>query len=641
MAEADTLTYYNKLAAVRASQPIAPAAAFAVRQCDGFISGDAQYTYRCPAAWLEYTGAPTVSNAQLVFARDYFNWVKGYLSLAAQNKPTSSSSAEFRVVWALDCWAHVNFALFALPLPWSDIFSEGVGGVPELDLDAVILSAGPASITGETAAAAAWSAEKSKIASSSSVKTIRDAAAASRLNPSPFSELVLRWIRAPGSRSPYFQKPNPIWPLVLAAIQPWSSAWERNWLQSRGNKDSGDLARWRNDPVLIRAVLQWRLWSVQDYGFVGYSDGFIDPTFWPAGMGRANAVAPLSAYINHVKGEKTSPSVTFNGSQAYPNLAFGLESVSSHMQRIMMADFDTVLAAHLTMWLSQSSPRVNLDGSLRTNPDGTFMRQPVTSTDYKDYFKGLRKAITDRMRLALANPVLACPPNDSQCIAAAKQGAKVNAAISTSPLGPVQNWMQRVSDKLVELLGAAVGGGYEPFFVLRNPFSRTFTAQGYRLIADGSSADVFFRISLAIENYKALLPQLFFARTAQAARVQRGNCKVHWTRSSTACEICEGQTRPPCAADVVGLPAYVDPATVAHQEHACLVMMDAWIRANPNIRLSDADQQRYMSLCLSATRGEMSSIMMLVKWDQYLKSRKGGLLATLVNGFMRASNPLR
>ncbi len=643
MAEADTLGYWNKLAAIRAAQPVTSAVGYGVKVCNaGDLSGDAIYTYRCPGAWLEYAGTPNAATAQLVFPRDYSAWVKNYLRQALSSRPNSAASAEFRVVWALDVWAHVNYALFALPLPWSDIFGEGIGAVPEIALPSVVFTGGPRSLTGENAAGTAWSNEKAAIASSSSVKSIKDAAAASRLNPAPFSELALKWCRAPGSRSRFFQRPNPLWPLLLAAVQPWSAAWSTNWIGSRGNKDSGDVARWKNDPVMLRATMQWRLWSAQDWGYIGYSDSAVDPSYWPDGMGKADAVAALGAYITHVKGEATAGKITFRGTQAYPNLAFGLESVSTYASKILSLDFDTVISAHLGAWLTQSAPRVNADGSLAIRSDGLMARQPLTRTDYADYFRGLRKAISDRMRLALSNPALACAPSDSRCLEAAKQGAKVQAAIQSSPLAPVQNLMQRIADKLVVLIGAAVGGGYEPVFVIRDPFSRTFNGYGYRLVADGSMADVFFRVAFAVEDYKGLLAGLFSGQIVQAARVQRGNCKVHWTRSQLACEICEGEPLPACAADVPGLAA---PAQSGWSfAEACDYDWIAVSKTSPYAaKLDDMARLMHRHLCTQLLSDKMTQAQYDATWALYLKGRFGrpsNLFSALVRGFLHSSNPL-
>jgi hypothetical protein len=642
VAQADTLTYFNKLEALRASQPVVSGPSYAVRQCNaGNMSGDAIYTYRCPAAWLEFGGDPNAQSAQLVFPRDYFTWVQNYLRAALAMRPSSTSSSEFKVVWALDCWAHVNYALFAFPFPWSDIYSGGIAGVPELALLPVIFGTGPKSIGAAASEVAAWAVAKADFAKTAATTAIRDAAVNSRLCPSPFSELVVQWAAAPGARSPLYQHPSPIWPLLLAAMQPWSSTWAAHWIASHGDKDRADLKRYASDPALLRACMQWRLWSVQDWGYSGS-----DPSYWPLGMGKANSVVSLSTYLAHARGEATAPKITFYGTQAYPNLAFGLDAVADHVRTILGASYDVVLQTHLNMWLAQSSPRLAADGSFAKRSDGAIARQPVTRTDYADYFKGLLTNVTARTRIALANPALTCDPSDAQCLKSVEFGAKVQQAVASSPLAPFQNSMQRIADKLVSLIGGAVGGGYEPFFVVRDPFSRTFTGAGYRLLADGATADLYYRLGVAITRYRDLLPGLFTATVTSVVRTARAACAVWWTRAGNACEICEGQPRPACAADVPDLP----PPTPAVTQHGSLPCEEDWQKfvTNSPYRyvVTAADKQMHTQICSQLASGSWSLIQASNAWKGYLENKYGknprpSLFTLFKQGFIRSSNPLR
>ena len=649
MTELDTRQYWNDMAELRAATPLVAGLASTVKTCGVSFSGsDASYMARCPSPWLSYASSatPSASQAELVFPRAYFDWCRRYIGKALQYRPRGTASSEFRVCWALDVWSHLNYARFALNLPWADIYPVPAHATMITELLPLghpffTAGSGPSSISWSQNEQVAFEEAKARESSRATTRLSQDQVDDAKLCPSPFSQLAIRWCAATTPRDVHFQKTNPVWKLLLKAVQPWNMAWGDNWLASKDNKDSAEFAQ--ADEVRRYFLLQWRLWSVQDFGYRGP-----DPRWWPLSMGTADNCATLGRYIAAVRGEGTVPKIVFIVARAYPNLAFGLDAVET-MARGFTAgpSYDKIISEHLAWWFTRYAPQVAGDGT----PVG---RLPVTYTDMSNFINGISTAASARAIAAGKNPAAACRPDDKACLKAATYAAQVQAAIQKSPLGGIWSALNSVRAAIMAQVGGAVGGGSSPFYVLRNPFARTLSTPGWGLVANGSTFDLGTRLVEAVSNYTRLLPGLFDAGSATTYQPTKV-CVTWFTRADVPCVVCDGEPEPACVEDVH---AYVHRAVVSDPYGLSAVLpilklYDAWARANPEQAqcIGPVGKRRYVELAAEVLAGKRTRQSADAVWSQLgaacvvykrladQRARKS-VWSAFKSGFLRAGNPL-
>ncbi len=619
------------MAELRAATPVVAGLSSAVKTCGVSFKGDASYMARCPSPWLSLTSSasPTAAQAELVFPRAYFAWCQRYLSKALQLRPAQTASAEFRVCWALDVWSHINYALFALNLPWADIYPVSANATAITELLPLghpyfLATSGPSSIGWTQNEQSAFEDAKAHASATATTRLSQDQIDGAKLSPSPFSQLVTGWCAAYTPRDANFQKPNPVWMLLLKAVQPWSLSWGSNWLESKGGKDSGDFAR--ADEVRKYFLLQWRMWSVQDFGYRGP-----DPARWPLSMGKANNCVTLDRYIVEAATEDTAPKIVFIANRAYPNLAFGLDAVSAMARGTVNRNFDKIVGEHLAWWFTRYAPQVAGDGT----PVG---RLPVTYSDMSNFIKGISQAATARAIEAGKNPSAACKPNDAACLKAATYAAQVQAAIKKSPLGGIWSALNSVRTAIMAKVGGAVGGGNSPFYVLRNPFARTLSTAGWGLVANGSTFDLGSRLVEAVANYTRVLPGLFVTVASAPLSTPTAACTMQWTRDAAGNDI------PHC------VPAGQQPGTAAGSGWGMaavgeiLQLYNAWAVQNPAQAkcVGDKGKRHYVEVVGRMSTGALSINEASAEWDRYVRENctPKGFFAVVFDGFLRSSNPL-
>ncbi len=657
MALADTQAYFAAMQPliVEGLGVVVDAAPQRVRSCGRWAGVEDGYYTQCPSPWLEITGNPrqTSNVAALVFPQAYFEWCKRYVGLALRNQPRAGASAEARVVWALDVWTHVQYGLWALNLPWANQGGPqgGVSRQVHLNGGPVPVYGDPGSVRNRFAAAIndfykqAELAKKieASIVTGEMVATggqdVEGARQRAPLYPAPFMTVTPFWVEGGNNRKAQGSGatgPNPLWSILLRGVQPWSTSQLQ--LESKGGKDGGLLS----DPVLSRARLQWRLWSVRDF-FGSWGKGrsaMADREVWPYGMGAGDNCAMLEQYIAHVKTE-TSRSIAFSGA-AYPTFRASFSAIASVLGRPFLSiDYAAEVRAQIDRWTQQTTSAA----------DGSII--PVTYTDYRDVNKGMAELATARARIALQDPSILCEPGDNQCLEQAKRYKQVLSAGKKIPVyGQIVQGMLFLSDLLVQAVGGAVGWYNTPLRVIKPAFARTLSAQGYNMSPDGSTVDVVFRVLMGASN------------TWGHAEVQRPVSIVRDCEREVV-QTPDGNYVTRCIGDTAG--SVPDPAVVAARDTQCLQWWEGFQRDFPALAAcaqDPTDQVAFHMVCRAMLDLKITPQQALNFWAQYLFQIKGctlqpkrtpltsfvdGMRATghpfpstgLRSGFLSSMNPLR
>ena len=690
MAQADTLAYWNAMQPRRDSVPVVAGDGGRVVSCampKGV--GDFSYAQFCPPAWLELSAAPSAASVQQCFASNYFAWCQGYLNDALRNAPGAGASAELRVVWTLDVWFHVSCALFALNVNWSaaaaDIFEvDGITGLatPFVPYEGRAVPPYIYSGTGffDGSSKLAWKSTVSATvlqlanvgwqqlsnlglalssAVSSAQKGSRDPAsyANATVRLPAFMTLPVFWVGDEFSRTTTSQ--NPLWPVLLSAMQPWSSSWSTNWLQSKGNKDAADLSKYAGDAPLTTAVYQWRLFSARDFANASIGEPL------------------LSQYIARVASEPQDATWAFSLPEARATHAWSQSIVTGYARLVASWDYALVMSAMFGEFVSRHAPRMNPDGSLMTldqlhralgqplelkaGRGAELADQWITPSDLQLIWKQGAKAAT---QLAQAKVVLgfddphACDGLTGQSLKWCQQGQdmsrKLNDAYQYIPIaGQLWSGMKLFGVWLVGFVGAAIGAIHFPFRALPCPVARTLTTAGWSFAPTGGTLDIWSRWITVAGSYESALPGLFTARSAAAAG-PRKNCVTKPTPLAEFCTICDdGTTSPPGCDGSAPAASAQDASAVAamntlaaSQQAQCRALAVAWIAAHPEYKdcLTAADLPAWDVICLSMLAGQRTPEAANAAWMQYVtqvKKCKPSALRAFGQALVQGTNPLR
>jgi hypothetical protein len=631
--------YWAAMASLRSSEPVGAAVGSKLQTCSVDLAGsDSMYMSRCLAAWREITSTPNAATAQQVFARDYYRWLQKYLRESLRLRSDASADAAGRVIWALDVWARVNYALYALNFAWGEVYRLDSTGKPAFR-PRVLEKLEAAHAQEMRWAETSRKAMVERYQLSSSAKTRSDAAAA-KLQPIPFGELSVQWVGE--SRSQYARKANPLWALLLDTVRPWSSDWHSHWLGSKGDKDKAELGFVAGDPMLSVALMQWRLLSVQDFATDKSTSATTRNLAWPLHMGTRFSCATLLSYLGAAATESTRVEVVYDSGRAYPNLAHGLSLLAAYAGVILDVDFDQEVTDYTARYLTRFRLPFRDDGSQMTVgelraigggagldalPPATAEQRnrpapvPVTYGDYRDYIKGL----------AVLQPP-ACAKGDKNC----ELSVRARRELEKTPLGGLEKQITQAMRTAANLLGigGAVGGGQAPVYGLPNPFARSFGDDAYRTALTGKTVSALERLPRAIANLALLLPGLFTSSSSAAAAAAR-DCMTYFVGpNDTPCTVCEGQPRPACADQVPGLAKPASKSTydltavgMCHQQWV------AWLAANPEAAkcFPVAGDRVFWQLCSDFSKGLKTPSEALTDWMVYAERRcpalrpRGGL----------------
>jgi len=703
VSQADTLKYWSAMQSLRDSQPIVPGAVGKVVAITCDLSGsDDIYPQRCPPAWLEFAVQPSPSSAQLCFPREYYQWCLRYLNQALSNEPALSASAEARVVWTLDVWAHVSYALFALNLNWSDMAGGYVdtrftrnrrllAGKEGLDSSYQPGTRGATGLVLQFAEIGLEQSQRLIAAKRSALDALwkrggspgflRDAEASSLLL-SPFSTLPIFWVGKTYARAST-KRENTLWGLLLDTVQPWSASWSSRWLGSKDNRDKGDVQFYAADPPMAMAVMQWRLFAARDFAQSAVEK-------------QSGSEMLLSQYLAGAA-KSSAASIDFlsegTGVVAVPALRWGAEIVRAYAAKLLTLDYGTVLSTVVADHIAAEGPRMMPNGSAMTidqeyaSRGQTYVQQKwgakgtelsmqhVTAADYKDLAEANQTALNARAQAAARNPSMDCG-NGALCDAANVGLQQSLKYIKKVPVfGQVVSGMLEVGSLLMGVIGVASGATYWPFKPLTSPVARTLTAAGWSFAPTGSTMDIWVRWGVAAANYESLLPGLFTAKVpaVSAPRKPLGTCVTESIRvggDEVFCTVCKDEALPACAKHMPAYAAAFEPAklpalTVARNTAAtsvvdsCNALALQWALDNPQYSdcVTVADLPMWQQICRAVSLKQLTIEAGVAMWAQYVvnvkacglrpkelpsvPSEPGTLWSVLTDGVVHGVNPLR
>jgi hypothetical protein len=569
---------------------LAPPVNFGMGACTASLKGsDDVYGQRCPDPWVNIDAQPGALTARAIFPRDYYEFLRKYVAFALQQQPSTSASPKAKVLWLLDVQSVTTMALLCLniPLHGQAYTRKGFLGLPDPNPTPANETASPVlaqflaaqKMFYDNIALARYQGYDPRLSADPKIKAELDAAP---IMPAALATLPVFWI---GNAYRQFTSYDQVYALLFGGIVPTQAP---NWysIPSFANKDAASLqdAQARNDQPLIRGIYQWRMWCVRD----GLQNIYTDPSIAPLGMGIATSTANLVDYIAAVGFEKQSPELVLRNGRLYPNFAYSFQSASRIAAQLAGIDYQLELRRHMARWVVKNSPKFDSDGNPPIDPQtGNYVMQPATYTDNDDFLRGLSKAVADRAKLAVANPAYACG-TDKACQTAwagtTVNGTKIPGAgavyalAAHSPLGVFIQGGLALASLLINKFGAAIGGGYWPFYVVEQPLARTFTASGYRTVPDGSSVDVVPRVLMAVQALEQLTGLALL--TAPPA------------------------LKPPPVASA----ARPTEATVSPVTDPCATLLATWAKNNPELAkcIDHNDQSAMITACHAAESGRMT-----------------------------------
>jgi hypothetical protein len=514
----DQWTYFNAMAALgTGGNLVAPPVNFSMGSCTTNLSGsDDVYQDRCPQPWVNIDAAPTADTARAVFPYAYFLYLQNYVRAALAHKPPDTASPKAKILWLLDVQTVATMALLMLniPLRGQGYTRRGFVGLPDANPTPAREVASPVlqpflnaqKLFYDNLALARFAGYDPRQLSDPKYKA---ELAAAPIMPAAFAALPVFWI---GNAYRQWKGLDQVYAVLFGGVIPTQAA---NWygVPSYANKDAASLkdAVSRNDAPLIRGIYQWRMWCVRD----GLSGVYVDPSIAPLGLGTAVNTPNLVDYISHVSSyERQFPELVLQTGKLYPNFAHAFAAADRIGAQVLSVNYQLEVRKHVGAWAARNSPKLDASGNPAFDKQsGQNAQQPVTYTDNDAFLRGLGKEVADRAKLAIANPGYAC--GDDKACQTAWNGATVHGTqipgmssvyslAQKSPLGPFIQGGLAIASFLVNKFGAAIGGGYWPFFVIDLPFARTFTAAGWRTVPDGSSVDVLMRVLIAVQNIERL-----------------------------------------------------------------------------------------------------------------------------------------
>lgn len=602
----------------------------ALQQCvlrDQTGSGtDFHYADGCPPAWLEFAAnqndttnmlGEAAINTRLCFPLEFFYWCQRYLNQALVSEPPAGASAECRVLWTIDVWSKVSYALFALNLNWSTL-AEGVVDLRRAQdrwamafVDVVGAYVVDANTVGTNLFRAFTTIASARVAQMRSVY-----GADSRLSEPLFASLPIFWVGQSGRD----YAPNPLWATLIDTIQPWSTDWSNNYLVSWGNRDASDIQRYAQDAPLLLAAYQWRLLCARD-------------------LVLQEAGTPLlSQYIASADG-------------AVPAHGWSMTYVREYARLVLGLDYAGELARAVAYHIKSFGPRVNADATPMTNdqwrasigqaPDpnreraAELAKQYLTYVDWKDLWRGTVKYVTARLQAAVTKPPTKADCNgDKFCEQAITTlGESYAASMTLNPFGA------GLASFLVKTFGAALGAGWNPGYVLPAPVARTLSTPGWSLAPNGSTADVWYRWGLAWAAYGTLAPGILDTNRSSAPTPSTPTPSTPTTYDHSG--------------DVV-LPTQATARANASPElqSYCLGLAGQWLNDHPEYKgcITAADLPVWNQICYAIGLKQITFEAGAAMWGQYVVNMKkcglrprstGTLWAALKQGVERGTNPLQ
>lgn len=520
----DQWTYFNAMAALgTGGNLVAPPVNFGMGSCTANLSGsDDVYSDRCPQPWVNIDAAPTAATARAIFPREYFLYLQNYVRVALTQKPPDTASAKAKILWLLDVQTVATMALLMLniPLRGQGYTYKAFVGLPDANPTPANEVASPVlqpllaaqKLFYDNLALSRYAGYDPRQLADPKYKA---ELAAAVIQPAAFASLPVFWI---GNAYRQWKSFDQIYVLLFGGVIPTTAA---NWygIPSYGSKDAASLkdAVARGDAPLLRGIYQWRMWCVRD----GMPNIYADASIAPLGLGTATNTVNLVDYIAHVMSfERSSPELvlqTGTPGKLYPNFAHAFVGAARIGAQVVSINYELEIRKHIGAWAVRNSPRLDAAGNpVFDRQSNQYAQQPITYVDNDAFLRGLSKDVADRAKLAIANPGYAC--GDDKACQSAWTGATVHGTkipgmsevyslAKYSPLGPFIAGGLALAGFLVNKFGAAIGGGYWPFFLVDQPFARTFTAAGFRTVPDGSSVDVVMRVLVALQGLERLTGQ--------------------------------------------------------------------------------------------------------------------------------------
>lgn len=492
----------------------------------------------------------------------YFEWVKARLRKKLSTPPTSSASATDKVVWALDVWAHVQYALFALNIPMEHVRGRGTRlgakpptykvsgykaphgtGVPKglnASWEGTVPHWGPGTAGPLRPVSPpqpiferfrqainafyddiAWEVgrERTRVAQAAGSPDYKRRVEDAPVMPAPFMSMVQFWTMD--------NHDSNLWDIVATKCLPWM---ERGMmLPSYGGKDAAEWAS-AGSAARERALMDWRLWSLRDFypwkrrgAWVkeknqGFSSDFIKADWMPLGMGRIDNMATLSDYIARVSRQHAEATVHYTDGALYPTLQYVIQSGLPALANLVIGtDYQQTIRQHVTQWFEANRPKIDEEGNLAKWPAGSgvgVVGQPMpiglAQTEWADAYSrriDLEQALNAAQAHAKTqgSPKEKCAGEDNRKLC--EQVAGFVYAFKDWPyFKQMDDWLKGVQHFLIKNFDSAVGStGYFPFFPIPQPFTRSEPSAPYATTVEGPTAEIGERVFKAVSAIELTL----------------------------------------------------------------------------------------------------------------------------------------
>lgn len=600
--------YYNAMAALRSARPAYAVGSYTISEgsCQNPGDDDNPYQRACDhnGAWLEFDVPPMRFETArgLIFPKDYFEWCKRYIAAARPIKPANDRYAE--ALWVLDVAMRLREMLDALGINYR-VFDEYGVATPPLQ---VLWS----SMSGRrTQNAGLWELYAASVGGvfADQSKTAAVVGVGSFIHYDPkFSAGIFD---IPASAARHVPRMGKI--IDAERALDINRLRDMPWVVGSQANLGPQLLAWQaafNQGDLPRAQ------GIENAARLGLSfDGFL---LW------AQQTANYSLQIDTYGQMRFVPSFAWE----YPFFNYLLDAAAGPG-----FGYESTITTYLGGWTAENVPQLDGAGALRTDVD-----QPVTMTDYKDLWEGSITAVQERAKLAAQAD-------------AATGGISVKVAGKTytyrqalaAASGGLSEQLYSVYEKALKVLPAswfAVGAISLPLYAISNPFLRSFRDPLFRTVADGSTADFWLRLSIALGNLQF------------ATAIDLGFYAPPWTKD-VADAVRAGATALPSTASQAPAPAPPPaPPPVSEDPTAqfCTSLYFQWAAADPRSRcLGLADIMALVQLCHDRVAGAIDDAGLLATSNQIVDAAcaraqvgtESSLWSALREGFRSSANPFR
>jgi len=482
---------------------------------------------RAPGRYIQLSG--NVNNClHIAFPKGFFDYQKQELARLRSRPPQPADSTDHKVFWALDVWARINWCLFSLNIPLGPYNVRTEGSLGRGDT--------PWWTGGFNGYGWAMAANPLLLRLNAKLETFNDGVQMQRdhrqraldfefmnqfireriqqapTRPAPFMELVPQWYTTRGRSVNYS---NNLRFTIERDCIPWMVGGDR--LPSKGGKDNEFVQANANNPAVLRAVRQWRLWSMgpdywpwsdykdmlDDYD----ADDHVDYNRAPRFMGNADRRDTLEDYLRRVKSEPSGAEVVGTEGGWYPTLqysiAYGLPAL---INVITATDYEATVREHVAAWAEAAKPPIDANGNVRTFDAGPrWGERPVatalTCEDFNDAVDGRKEAVEARMHAAIENPQEGCKDAPGYMEDACNKVNEFNVWVEEKiPVAGYIITLGRYLQHIAVWIGGAAEGvsGPSGMRVMHHPFTRNLADPMFSTAATGSSADVLRRVTNAL-----------------------------------------------------------------------------------------------------------------------------------------------